>query len=399
MHEIDLKQFHYHLPEENIAAHPVEPRDASKLLCYRNGVMSHHIFSDLPTLLPEHSLLVFNDTSVIPARLRFVKSTGATLEILLLSPVSPSHLLQDAMAATATCTWKAMIGNKKRWKNKEILQTELQSATQKSILTAECVDMEQDLVTFTWNSNQSFSEILLQTGDIPLPPYLNRETTPGDKASYQTIYARHQGAVAAPTAGLHFTPEVLLCLDQRGIQRAHVTLHVSAGTFQPLKVEQVTEHPMHAEQIVVRKETILQLAKHKGPVVAVGTTSMRTLESLYWYAEMLVQDKNRPFHVPKLTPYTIPSTTLSLEDVCNLLLQRMEAENRDSLIGSTEILIFPGYSFKLCNGLITNFHQPGTTLMLLIAAFVGDAWKRIYETALSSSYRFLSYGDSSLLIP
>lgn len=399
MKEVDLKQYQYHLPDQRIAQHPVEPRDASRLLYYHKGSIEHHVFSELPLLLPHHALLVFNDTSVIPARLRFVKSTGAVIELLLLSPVSPTPVLHEAMTAIQSCTWKTLIGNKKRWKNGEILLAALTLHNQKIILSAELTNSALNEVMFNWDAGLSFSEILLQSGDVPLPPYLHRESTLSDRIAYQTVYAKHEGAVAAPTAGLHFTSQVLESLDERGIGRAHVTLHVSAGTFQPIKVDQVEDHPMHAEQIVIRKETLLRLADHHGPVIVVGTTSMRTMESIYWYAELLQQNPWASFHIPKLTPYTLSETGLSLHEVCRLLLLRMEQEGRDTLVGSTEIFIFPGYTFKLCQGLVTNFHQPGTTLMLLIAAFVGDSWKTIYESALSNSYRFLSYGDSSLLLP
>lgn len=395
-----LEEFIYQLPDERIAKYPVEPRDHSKLLYYASGNITHQRFYELPELIDSGSVLVFNDTKVIPARLRFKKDQGANIELLLLQPANslPDYAL--AMQQTKSSKWTCMVGNKKRWPEGKALLSHIQSNNIELIIKAEWENRHENNVNLTWKPEElSFSEVLQLSGDTPLPPYLGRDSQASDKTQYQTIYARNEGAVAAPTAGLHFTDAVFTRLKQRDVAMAYVTLHVSAGTFQPVKVKDVVQHSMHSEQIIVSRDLIKQILDCKSKVLAVGTTSMRTLESTYWYGVLLDEDTSAPFFIPKLYPYDHSVKKLSLEKSMENILKRMDASKVDRLTGTTEIFIFPGYKFKVCDGLITNFHQPGSTLMMLIAAFVGHDWKKIYQEALDHSYRFLSYGDSSLLLP
>lgn len=398
MQKVNLKEYEYTLPEERIAKYPLEKRDSSKLLHYQSGKISHHHFFDLPDFLDKGTLLVYNDTKVIPARLIFQRETGARIEIFLLNPVQPTTVIPEIMLSTQPVTWQTMIGNAKKWKSGEILKGVIEIQGQKVVLEAKLVDKENKWVEFDWNSESvPFVDIVESSGEVPLPPYLNRKAEESDKDRYQTVYSEKEGAVAAPTAGLHFTEEVFKNLRKKGIQEAQVTLHVSAGTFQPIKVDDVTAHPMHSEQIHLQKPTIEKLLNQQGPIVAVGTTSVRTLESLYWYGVQLLENKGTAFQVAKLIPYdsreSLPSKNESLQAVLN----QMEAEGKVEIMGETEIFIFPGYQFQMVDGLITNFHQPGTTLMLLIGSLIGDDWKKVYQEALDNDYRFLSYGDSSLL--
>ncbi|MEN2281187.1 S-adenosylmethionine:tRNA ribosyltransferase-isomerase [Algoriphagus sp. SE2] len=396
--KIDLKAYEYTLPEERIAKFPLEKRDSSKLLHYKNEQIEHFSFSDITKLLPSDCLLVYNNTKVIPARLIFQKETGAKIEIFLLQPISPTTVIPEIMLATFPVIWETMIGNAKKWKNGEILKGKVQLQNQVVIISAKLLDREKKHVEFSWdNSEIAFVDLIEACGEIPLPPYLNRKPTEEDKSRYQTIYSEKEGAVAAPTAGLHFTDEILEKLKEKGVQTEHVTLHVSAGTFQPIKSEKITEHPMHSEQIHIEIGTIKNLIEHTGEIVAVGTTSIRTLESLYWYGVMLLRNDGEEFLVPKLYPYgnfgELPEYKSSFKAIAN----KMEEKGITSLIGSTEIFIFPSYEFKVVKGLITNFHQPGSTLILLIASILGEKWKEVYLEALQNDYRFLSYGDSSLL--
>lgn len=388
---MNLQDFTYHLPDERIARHPLEERDASKLLHYNQGRIDHLIFNQIPDLLPPKSLLVFNDTKVIPARLILNKDTGARIEIFLLEPVKPSNVHEQVMSSTGTTTWKVMIGNSKKWKE----GTELTLSLSNDSFTA--TRDSHDTVTFSWNNPVTFSEILLKIGQIPLPPYLGRSATEEDIPRYQTVYSKNEGAVAAPTAGLHFTESVLQNIATRGIAKDFLTLHVSAGTFQPIKAETIEEHPMHREQVHVSKKNIENLLAHD-TIIPVGTTSMRTLESLYWFGQLLEENPTAEFFIKKETAYTF-SSPISLEKSLNNILTLMNQTNQTSIIGQTEIFIYPGYQFRVCRGLITNFHQPGSTLILLVAALIGSDWKTIYQEALDRDYRFLSYGDSSLLIP
>lgn len=392
---ISIKDFTYTLPEERIAHFPLEKRDESKLLVYQRGSISHTRFKSLVDFLPNNSTLFFNNTRVIQARLLFQKETGAKIEIFLLQPEHPSKLLAEIMTAKGACQWQCAIGNLKRWKNltltKQLDGLELQ---------ATLIDRDRGIVEFSWRPEQkSFSEVIALAGLTPLPPYIKRDIDKDDEVRYQTIYSKADGAVAAPTAGLHFTDDVLKSLKEKGIKTDFLTLHVSAGTFQPVTTENALEHAMHEEQVIITRQNIDSLLDESRKVIAVGTTSMRTLESLYWFGVKLLNDPEAPFSITQHDPYqhtqSLPDKGTALRAVKNLLDQH----SIDSITGATSIYIYPGYTFKICNGLITNFHLPGSTLMLLVAAFVGDDWKKIYDEALNNHYRFLSYGDSSLLLP
>jgi S-adenosylmethionine:tRNA ribosyltransferase-isomerase len=391
-----LKDYTYDLPPDRIALYPLKVRDESKLLYYKKGKIDHRKFVDLVDLIPKNSLLFFNDTRVIPARLNFKKDTGATIEIFLLNPVSPSPIMSEAMLAKGSCTWECTIGNLKRWTQGITLVRNIKDGLQ---LKAELLDKEKSIVRFSWGNSQSFSELITQSGETPLPPYLHRPSEPSDRERYQTVYSHYDGAVAAPTAGLHFTPSVLEALTARGIGYHFLTLHVSAGTFQPVKTEKAEEHTMHDEQLLVKREILMQLLETDRFIIPVGTTSMRTLESLYWYGLKLLNSPGSEFIISQNDPYrkydSLPSTKESIQAIIDF----MDKNKMDIISGNTSIYIMPGYTFRICNGLITNFHQPGSTLLLLIAALIGDAWRKVYREAMDNGYRFLSYGDSSLLIP
>jgi S-adenosylmethionine:tRNA ribosyltransferase-isomerase len=396
--QIDLRDYEYTLPDERIAKFPLEKRDSSQVLHYKEGAIQHFHFYDIPELLPSDTLLVYNDTKVIPARLIFQRETGAKIEIFLLAPIAPTTVIPEIMLAKHPVTWETMIGNAKKWKDSEVLQGKVTVAGREIILSARLVDRGRKQVEFVWDDAEvAFVDLVEASGEVPLPPYLNRKPTEDDKSRYQTVYSKREGAVAAPTAGLHFTEEVFAQLRKKGIREAQVTLHVSAGTFQPIKVDNVLEHPMHSEQIQINRETILQLLENQEKTVAVGTTSVRTLESLYWFGVKLIERKGEDFFIPKLFAYEkrdcIPTRTEALQAILNW----MDREKLDTILGQTEIFIFPGYTFRMIEGLITNFHQPGSTLVLLIATILGEDWKRVYGEALAKDYRFLSYGDSSLL--
>ena len=389
--EIKISDYTYDLPEERIAFHPLQERDQSKLLVYQNGNVQHSNFSKLSEFLPSNSILFYNNTKVIPARLIFKKETGAEIEIFLLDPVWPSPIVALAMNAKQTSRWHCTIGNLKRWKE----NSKLKIKNSKLELEATLVDREKSNVELEWTpSDLTFSEVVKLCGDIPLPPYIDRKTERADVERYQTIYSKEDGAVAAPTAGLHFTEKVFNSLKEKNIAFDYLTLHVSAGTFQPVKVQNATEHSMHEEQIIVTRQNIQNLLKEKA-VVAVGTTSLRTMESVYWYGVKLSTDPTSKFLISQTDAYELKPVDKA--KALNAVLKKMDDENTDLLIGETSIYILPGYEFKTCDALITNFHQPGSTLMLLVAAFVGSDWRKIYSAALENSYRFLSYGDSSLL--
>lgn len=397
--EIRLSDYEYTLPEDRIAKFPLEKRDESKLLHYRNGTISHHQFFELPDFITSGSMMVFNNTKVIPARLIFQRETGAKIEIFLLKPIAPNSVINEIMINTESVTWETMIGNLKKWKEGEILQGQVDIQGQQCIISAKLVDRDTKAVQFNWTGNNiPFVYIVEASGEVPLPPYLNRKATEEDKPRYQTVYSKKEGAVAAPTAGLHFTPTVLDQLQQKGVKQEFLTLHVSAGTFQPIKNEKVTEHAMHSEQMVVELETVEGLANHQEKIIAVGTTSMRSLESLYWFGVKLILDKDSHFMIPKLYPYHHHKNELpSRNDSFKAILDFMQEKQLKEITGSTEIFIMPGYDFKVCDGLITNFHQPSSTLILLVAAFTQGDWRKIYNEALKNEYRFLSYGDSNLL--
>ncbi|MEP1088677.1 S-adenosylmethionine:tRNA ribosyltransferase-isomerase [Algoriphagus sp.] len=395
---IDLRDYEYTLPEEKIAKHPLAKRDASKLLHYKDGQISHLNFGAIPDLLPADTLLVYNDTKVIPARLIFQRETGARIEIFLLQPTSPTTVIPEIMLAKHPVVWETMIGNAKKWKDGEVLYGQIPFEGSTITLQAKLIDRETRKVEFTWdNTDVAFVDVVEASGEVPLPPYLNRKPIEEDKSRYQTVYSSKEGAVAAPTAGLHFTSEVFERLRNKGIKEAQVTLHVSAGTFQPIKASQVTDHPMHSEQIHVNRETVEKILLDLEHVVAVGTTSVRTLESLYWYGVKLLEKKGTELKIDKLFPYEVREILPSAKASYGAILSYMKEMELDTIMGTTEIFIFPGYEFKIVKGLITNFHQPGSTLILLIATILGEDWKRVYGEALENDYRFLSYGDSSLL--
>lgn len=396
---LSLDLYRYNLPEEKIAQYPIPERDQSKLLHYREGNIENRVFHELPEVLPAKSLLVFNNTRVIPARLFFRKESGAVIELFLLHPVLPTRDLTLSMQVKGSAVWQCLVGNRKRWKEDQELHAVAEGKGEESQITATWHDREANKVRLEWNENLSFAEWVEEMGAVPLPPYMHREATDEDRKTYQTVYSKVEGSVAAPTAGLHFTDRVLDALKAKGFGQNYLTLHVSAGTFQPIKTENVLEHPMHEEQVEVTKENILALLEAEGPTIPVGTTSMRTLESMYWYGVKLLHNPASEFFVEKLFPYEQEKALPSKKEALEAILHKMEKEQIEKLHGSTEIFIFPGYTFRVCEGIITNFHQPGSTLMLLVAALVGDDWQKIYDHALSNNYRFLSYGDSSLLLP
>jgi S-adenosylmethionine:tRNA ribosyltransferase-isomerase len=392
--EILIKDYWYELPQDKIALYPLSERDKSKLLVYRNGAVEHTRFDKLSSFLPDKSTLFFNNTKVIPARIIFQKETGALIELFLLNPVSHSAVVQLAMEANSTNRWICTIGNLKRWPTGTTLVKTIQNLT----IRATLVDRESGVVEFTWTPEElNFAEVISKAGLTPLPPYLNRPAEESDRHRYQTVYSNPEGAVAAPTAGLHFTDNILSELKSKGHQIEFLTLHVSAGTFQPVKVDNVKDHPMHSEQVIVTLPLLKALYSSRFNI-AVGTTSMRTLESLYWYGVKLISDLEEEFIIRQFDPYQLPSH-YSAADTLQAIITKMEKEKMETILGETSIMIMPGYQFKVTHGLITNFHQPGSTLMLLVAAFIGPDWKYIYEAALQNDYRFLSYGDSSLLLP
>lgn len=394
---IRLTDYEYTLPEEKIAKFPLEKRDESKLLQYNKQGITHHGFKDLPQILPEDCMMVFNNTKVIPARLIFQRETGAKIEIFLLKPIYPSTVINEVMINTQSVTWECMIGNLKKWKAQEMLRGIVEIHGEQIELTAKLTDRDKRWVQLEWKGNLiPFVSLVEASGEVPLPPYLNRKATPDDKPRYQTVYSKKEGAVAAPTAGLHFTENVLEQLRRKGIKEEYLTLHVSAGTFQPIKSEMITEHNMHSEQVVVSLESIMSIAKHRQKIVAVGTTSMRTLESLYWYGVKLLKDPSCEFLIEKLFPYGETKDLPTKQESFEAILKYMQKYNLREITGSTEIFIMPGYDFKVCDGLVTNFHQPSSTLVLLIAAFTEGNWRKIYDEALSQDYRFLSYGDSNI---
>jgi len=387
---LNINDYTYNLPEERIALHPLPERDHSKLLVYQMGDIRHSNFSKLAEFLPSNSILFFNNTKVIPARLFFKKETGAEIEIFLLDPVWPSPIVALAMTANQKSRWHCTIGNLKRWKENSTLKITVGDL----VLEATLIDLQKSIVEFNWNDSLTFSEVVQKIGAIPLPPYIKRTAEASDLARYQTIYSKEDGAVAAPTAGLHFTYNVFDSLKTKNISFDYLTLHVSAGTFQPVKVQNALEHPMHEEQIIVTQQNVEHLLIERS-VVAVGTTSLRTMESIYWYGVKLSVDPTSKFSITQDDAYQLKPIDKS--KALNAVLKKMNDEKTDQLIGETSIYILPGYDFKTCDALITNFHQPGSTLMLLVAAFVGSDWRKIYDEALAKEYRFLSYGDSSLL--
>ena len=439
---IQIRDYDYPLPDERIAKFPLKERDSSKLLIYRHGEVSETVFRNLPELLPEGALMVFNNTRVIQARLHFRKKPhpqplseergsvqGALIEVFLLEPASPVEY-QENFAQRQSCVWYCLVGNLKKWKEGALSRT-ITVDGQEVTLTAERIGVHgtSQEIRFQWNGNVTWAEVIDAVGELPIPPYLNRQTEESDKTTYQTVYSKIKGSVAAPTAGLHFTERVLADIDARGIEREEVTLHVGAGTFRPVKSEDIGGHDMHTEHIAVHRHTIERLLAHGGEAIAVGTTSVRTLESLYYMGVLAAGlssskesaecggklspsgesegwggklspsgESEGALHVPQWLPYEYDNALTTVEAL-EALLRYMDERHEEVLHSSTQIIIAPGYSYHIVRRIITNFHQPQSTLLLLVSAFVGGDWHRIYDYALAHDFRFLSYGDSSLLIP
>ncbi|HMR84021.1 MAG TPA: S-adenosylmethionine:tRNA ribosyltransferase-isomerase [Niabella sp.] len=400
---LSIKDFTYELPEEKIAFHPLPNRDDARLLVFEKGKIQTDIYRHIAQHIPGGSLVIFNNTRVVEARLLFKKDTGGLIEIFCLQPHEMYADITSAMNETGKVTWLCMIGGAAKWKNGQLLSLPFSVSGQSYTLEAALIEKRSDcyVVTLSWDSNLSFAEVLHHAGHVPLPPYIKRADETADKNRYQTVFARYDGSVAAPTAGLHFTKEVLASLNKKGIKQHFVTLHVGAGTFKPVKAETMQEHEMHAEFIEVSREQIQQLLEHKeGPLVAVGTTSLRTLESMYWLGAKLISQPGIFDHtLPVLTQWE-PYETLSppsKEATLRALLAYLDAQNASQLVAKTQVIIAPGYDFKMINGLVTNFHQPASTLLLLVAALVGNDWRKIYNYALENHFRFLSYGDGCLL--
>lgn len=416
---IHISDFNYELSDERIAKFPLQQRDHSKLLIYQHGEVSDDVFLNLPNHLPKGALMVFNNTRVIQARLHFRKETGALIEVFLMEPALPVDY-EQMFQTTGKCSWLCMVGNLKKWKEGPLMRDfEIKgkaltlSATMDRNKTMEKSGGTNYWVDFEWdNPEVNFAEILEAVGELPIPPYLNRATQESDKTTYQTVYSKIKGSVAAPTAGLHFTDAVLHDLDQKGVVRDEVTLHVGAGTFKPVKSVEIEDHHMHTEYIVVHRHTFERLLQHDCSVIAVGTTSVRTLESLYYMGVKLAmnpQCTEEDLHVNQWEPYDLPHNEeglvlvdgepVSVEQSVRNLLDYLNRDGLEALHSSTQIIIAPGYVYKIVKMLVTNFHQPQSTLLLLVSAFLKGDWRKVYDYALSHDFRFLSYGDSSLLIP
>ena len=399
---IKISEFNYPLPDERIAKFPLSTRDESKLLVYRHGEVSEDRFTSLPSYLEPGEMMVFNNTKVIQARLHFRKETGALIEVFCLEPIQPNDYVLS-FQQTRQCSWLCMVGNLKKWKE-GTLKREVEVKGRTITLSAtrgECRGTSH-WIDFAWDDETlTFADVLEAVGELPIPPYLNRETQESDKQTYQTVYSKIKGSVAAPTAGLHFTERVLKSLDEHGIDREELTLHVGAGTFKPVKSEEIEGHEMHTEYISVNRRTIEKLIAHGGKTIAVGTTSVRTLESLYYIGVLIHQNSEanqEELHVKQWMPYE-PHPMLTPVESLQGILSYLERHGMEALHTSTQIIIAPGYEYKIVKKIVTNFHQPQSTLLLLVSAFVKGDWKKIYDYALSHDFRFLSYGDSSLLIP
>lgn len=399
--QISIEDYNYSLPDERIAKFPLPKRDESKLLLYRDGKVSESVFKHITDYLPEGSLMVFNNTRVIQARLLFQRATGAQIEVFCLDPAAP-HDYELIFQQTEACNWICLIGNAKKWKE-PVLSREITVAGQTVRLSAEKVQSygETHQIRFSWDGGFSFAEVLDAAGELPIPPYLHRKTEESDLKTYQTVYSKIKGSVAAPTAGLHFTPEVLADLDAKGFGREELTLHVGAGTFKPVKSKTIEGHEMHTEYISVRRSTIERVMQNYGKIIAVGTTSVRTLESLYYIGVTLATHPDATSEelvVRQWMPYEDANNRLTPAEALQNILDYLDKHQLNTLITATQIIIAPGYEFKIVKGIVTNFHQPKSTLLLLISAFVKGDWKNIYDYALGHDFRFLSYGDSSLLL-
>lgn len=402
---IHISEFNYPLADERIAKFPLPVRDQSKLLLYRQGEVSEDIFTSLPEYLPAGSLMIFNNTKVIQARLHFRKETGALIEVFCLEPIQPNDYVLN-FQQTEHAAWLCMIGNLKKWKD-GVLKRELTVKGQPLTLTAERGESRgtSHWVDFHWNNPEvTFADILEVFGELPIPPYLNRDTQESDKETYQTVYSKIKGSVAAPTAGLHFTPRVLDALREKGVELEELTLHVGAGTFKPVKSEEIEGHEMHTEYISVTRSTLQKLIAHEGKAIAVGTTSVRSLESLYHIGVTLLNNPEateEELHVKQWQPYEMSAESAATPaiDALQAIIRYLDLHGMETLHTSTQIIIAPGYEYRIVKAMVTNFHQPQSTLLLLVSAFVHGNWQKIYDYALSHDFRFLSYGDSSLLIP
>jgi S-adenosylmethionine:tRNA ribosyltransferase-isomerase len=405
--EITIAEYNYELPDERIAKHPMPKRDEAKLLVFKNGEIATRTFKELDALLEADCIVISNNTKVIPARLFFKKMTGGVVEIFCLEPLEASH--QDAMTARKRCRWLCMVGGAKKWKGDELLELEFETAHGSIKVTAEKIkqDTEKFYIKFNWPEEYTFSEILENAGQLPLPPYFKREAEKSDYERYQTIFAQYKGSVAAPTAGLHFTPAVTDRLKAKGITLEEITLHVGAGTFRPVSAATMSGHDMHSETFSIELALLKKIRNSDKKIIPVGTTTMRTLESLYWLGIIIHETKSispENLKVQQWQPYET-TAKLTKHESLDVLIAFAAQHELTKLVASTSIMIAPGYVFKMCTGLITNFHQPKSTLLLLVAAFTGyDSkgslnWKKIYEYAMQNNFRFLSYGDSSLLLP
>ena len=401
---IAISDYNYSLPHERIAKFPLENRDASKLLICKNGEVGQTNFINIDEYLPKNALMIFNETKVIQARMIFTKNTGATIEIFLLEAVEPVSEIESAFQQTSGVVWKCFVGNSKRWKS-GVLEKEIFHNGEKGKLFIERIEKanSSSLVKLSWTPEEiTFSEIIEKAGLVPLPPYLNREAVDSDKERYQTIYAKNEGSVAAPTAGLHFTENVLNKINNKNISFGKINLHVGAGTFKPVIAEKISGHTMHFEKISIDISLIKKILKNiDGNIIPVGTTSVRTLESLYWYAVKLIVDKQneKTLYIEQWDPYNKKyDIDLPVKEVLSFLIEFMEHNNLKEISGSTQLMIVPGYKYRIIKGMLTNFHQPQSTLLLLVAAFIGDKWKKVYDYALENDFRFLSYGDSCLFI-
>ena len=399
---IKISDFNYPLPDERIAKFPLSERDHSKLLVYRHGAVSEDIFTSLPNYLEKGEMMVFNNTKVIQARLHFQKETGALIEVFCLEPAAPNDYALN-FQQTERCSWLCMIGNLKKWKE-GTLRRAVEVKGREVVFTATRKEAcgTSHWIDFEWNDAElTFADLLEAVGELPIPPYLNRKSEESDKRTYQTVYSKIKGSVAAPTAGLHFTERVLKALDEKGIDREELTLHVGAGTFKPVKSTEIEGHEMHTEYVSVKRSTFVKLLAHQCKTIAVGTTSVRTLESLYYLAEIVRKNPNaeqNDLHVSQWTPYE-GNHEMTTEEAIRTLLDYMDRHGLETLHASTQIIIAPGYEYRIVKKMVTNFHQPQSTLLLLVSAFVHGDWKTIYDFALAHDFRFLSYGDSSLLIP
>ena len=399
-----IADYDYPLPDERIAKHPLAEREQCKLLYYKGGAIEERIFKEVPSLLPEHATLIYNNTRVINARLRFRKQTGSTIEIFCLEPVLPRDY-EQIFQTTGHCVWQCLVGNSKRWKQGALTQT-VTIDGHEVVLAATRGEQRGNAweIAFDWDGEQgqvTFADVLDAIGEIPIPPYLNRGTEESDSTDYQTVYSHIDGSVAAPTAGLHFTHEVLADCDKRGIRRREITLHVGAGTFQPVKSEHIGDHPMHYEFISVPRDVILDIINAPGPIIAVGTTSVRTLESLYYIGQILEDNPDadeEALTVTQWMPYTTPCQ-ISTQQALQNIVDYLDRHHADAYMGSTQLMIAPGFEYRIVSGMVTNFHQPQSTLLLLVAAVVGnDQWRGMYDYAMDHGFRFLSYGDAQLLL-